>query len=95
VRGIVCVDQLRQAQGAGHARRAATDNHNVGFHLRTFDAFNGFTKVDHEEELGSSFGFLDLFNQRRHHIKQVGNHTNVGNLENRCFGIFIDGDNDA
>lgn len=46
--GIVRVDQLRQAQGAGHTCRATADNHNIGFHLRTFDAFDGLTEVDHE-----------------------------------------------
>ena len=48
MRGIVRVDQLRQAQGAGHTCRATADNHNIGFHLRTFDAFDGLTEVDHE-----------------------------------------------
>ncbi len=42
--GVVRVDELRKAQGAGHAGRPAADNNNVGGHLRTFDAFDRFAE---------------------------------------------------
>ena len=42
--GVVRVDELRQAQGAGHACGTATHNDNVRFHLRTVDPFEGFTE---------------------------------------------------
>jgi hypothetical protein len=33
------VDQLREAQGTGHACRTATDDDDVGLHLRAGDVF--------------------------------------------------------
>src|SRR5579864_5332020 len=44
VRGIVRVDELRQAQRTSHAGWAAADNYDVGGHLRTFNAFDGFAE---------------------------------------------------
>ena len=35
--GVVLIDELREPQSTGHARRTAADDDNVGRHLRTFD----------------------------------------------------------
>ena len=47
MRRVVLIDQLRQAQGARHASRAAADDDDIGRHLRAFDAFNGFAENQH------------------------------------------------
>ena len=43
----------------------------------------------------SRFGFPEFFHQGRHDVEQVGDHANVGYLEDRRFGILIDGDDHA
>src|SRR5580692_6712290 len=43
------VDELRQSQSAGHPRRPAADDDNVGGHLRTFDILDRFTKNQHKK----------------------------------------------
>jgi hypothetical protein len=40
----MAVDELRQAQRAGESGRAAANNGDVRFHLRTLDTFKGFAK---------------------------------------------------
>ncbi len=47
MRGVVLIDQLRQAQRARHAGRTAADDDDVGRHLRAFDAFDGFAENQH------------------------------------------------
>ena len=49
--GIVLVDQLGKAQRARHSGGTAAHNHNVGFHLGTFDSFERLTKDQHEDAL--------------------------------------------
>ena len=44
MRGVMCVDKLRQAQRAGHAGRPAADDDYVGRHLRALDAFDRFAE---------------------------------------------------
>ena len=44
---IMFVDELREAQRAGHPGRASADDHDIGLHLRTVDIFKRFAKVDH------------------------------------------------
>ena len=51
MRCIVLVNQLRQTQGAGHARGPATDDHYVRRHLRAFHAFQGFAENQHKKML--------------------------------------------
>ncbi len=50
MRGVVLINQLRQAQRASHARRPAADDDYVGGHLRAFDAFDGFAEDQAHEE---------------------------------------------
>ena len=45
--GVVSIDQLRQAQCAGHTSGAAADDDHVGRHLRAFDAFDRFAEDQH------------------------------------------------
>jgi hypothetical protein len=44
---VVSVDQLRQAQGAGHTGWASADDYHIGFHLWALDPFERFTKNKH------------------------------------------------
>ena len=48
VTGIVLVNELRQAQGTGHAGRASADNDHIGFHDRAFNIRERFTKNNHQ-----------------------------------------------
>ncbi len=45
--GVVLIDELRQAQRAGHAGRASADDDYVGFHYRALDIRERLTKNDH------------------------------------------------
>src|SRR5436305_6378340 len=47
IRGIVCVDQLRQPQRASHSRRPAADDHYISRHLRSLYTFDRFSEDDH------------------------------------------------
>jgi hypothetical protein len=44
MRGVMRVDELREAQRAGHPSWPAADNDDIGGHLRTFNAFNRFAE---------------------------------------------------
>ena len=57
MRGVVRVDQLRQAQRAGHARRSAADDDHIGRHLRAFDAFDRFAEDQHSKVCHGFRGF--------------------------------------
>ena len=50
MRGVVRVDQLRQPQRAGHARRPAADDDHIGRHLRAFNAFDRFAEDQHKNK---------------------------------------------
>ena len=41
-----------------------------------------------------AFGFLGRFRQRRDDFKKIADHTEVSDAEDRCVGVFVDG-NDA
>ncbi len=41
------VDELRQPQRTRHARRTSADDNDIGLHLRSFNAFDRFAKVNH------------------------------------------------
>ena len=60
--GVVCVDQLRQTQRTGHARRPAADDHNIGRHLRTFNTFERSAEKKHVFKVSrfQGFGVLDF-----------------------------------
>jgi hypothetical protein len=45
--GVVVVNELGEAQSAGHTGGASSDNDDIGFHCRAFDALKRFTKNDH------------------------------------------------
>jgi hypothetical protein len=45
--GIVVVNELRQAQGAGHTCGASANNDDIGFHYGAFNTFKRLTKNDH------------------------------------------------
>jgi hypothetical protein len=62
MRGVVRVDQLRQPQRAGHPRRPATDDHDIGRHLRTFNTFERFAEKKHVFKVSrfQGFGVLDF-----------------------------------
>src|SRR5580692_6518929 len=47
MRDVVRVNQLRQAQCAGHAGRPSADDDHVSRHLRPLDAFNRFAEDHH------------------------------------------------
>ena len=46
--GVVLIDELRQAQRAGHAGGAAADDDHVGGHLGAFDVGSGLRKISIE-----------------------------------------------
>jgi hypothetical protein len=45
--GVVLVNQLRQAQGAGHAGGPSANDDDIGFHCRAFNTLKRLTKNDH------------------------------------------------
>jgi hypothetical protein len=45
--GVVVVNELREAQSAGHAGGASANDDDIGFHYRAFDTRQWFTKNDH------------------------------------------------
>ena len=47
IAAVVAIDQLRKTQRAGESGRAAANNGDVRFHLRTLDTFKGFAEIDH------------------------------------------------
>ncbi len=49
---IVIVDQLRKAQGTGHASRAATDDDDIGGHLRMLDIGKRLAEDHRQSALG-------------------------------------------
>src|SRR5215469_2276917 len=54
--GVVLVDELRQAERAGHSGRASADDDYVGFHLGAVDVFEGSAENEHQFQV-SSFKF--------------------------------------
>src|SRR5207302_6266182 len=47
MRGVVLVDQLRQPKRAGHPRRTATNDDDIGLHLRALGVGYWSAEVDH------------------------------------------------
>ncbi len=44
---VMGIDQLGKAKGAGHTGGTSAHDHNIGVHLRAFNARNRFAKNDH------------------------------------------------
>ena len=58
LRRVVLINQLRQAQRAGHPCGPAADDDHIGRHLRTLDTFNRFAEDQH-------FDLIVLWRPRR------------------------------
>ena len=72
--GVVLVDELRQTQRTGHAGRASADDDHVGFHHRTFNIRERFTKNNHQANSRRRKLELSCYNAYRRvcHIVRVG-----------------------
>jgi hypothetical protein len=57
------------------------DKENVDVALEIFDAAIALT-----------FRLFDFFDQNRHGFKQIADDAVIGDVENRRFGVFVDGD---
>ena len=121
--GDMRVDELRKAQGAGHAGRPAADDDDVSGHLRALDAVDRFAEHQHRKpfaadlhgssrirqvtgldpcecvvirgRLPSRSRLLHFFDQRRDDVEQIAYDREVGDFENRSFGILIHRDDSA
>src|SRR6185437_11809441 len=65
--GVVSVNELREAQGAGHARGPAADNHNVSFHLRAFNVRERLAEDEHWNRQVSRFQGFKVSRVSRFH----------------------------